>query len=764
MGNTLKLFFRSLKRKKTLAAITIGGYAISMAVLLILVTFLIGEKSVNKGFENGDRIYRFTRSDNESIVPKTLVDDVREKVPGVDKMCLYTIQQRLYKIGSHQEWARFIATNDDFLDMFSFQFIYRSSDPTLSVKENIILTKSFSEKLFGERSPVGETMEMSGKQYNIAGVVSDLPKNTSFQFDAFMNEDLASVLRMGYLGENHTLLNSFVILNSNVDPETVNDQVSGMINHWKAFKEVKLSLEPLKKVYFHSLSNDNLMHANVNLIYLLSTIALIILLMTIFNYVNLTVSRSYERLNEIGIKKTTGAEKEDIFRQMITESLLVSFLAMIIAVLAISVISPFFTDILGEKIEISTIFSQPLVLTGAVLIFLLTGILSGIYPALRFSGVSPLQMMGYQKSSKRRGQRAGIIALQFLITSVLIISLLFIQKQLNFVEHTDLGFNKEILIRFDLRGNANKKWEIIKEELLNYPSIISVSASGGSPMQTPGWSSGEYDVDGEKKTIEIKSFSVDENFVETFGLTLVKGRNIQDKDSNVCLINEHLFNELGWHEIAGKELMREKVVGVVKDFHYENLYSEIGNLQMQQVSKEYASVMNVKVKGDVSATLDLIKKEYTKVEQEIPFDFKFYDDWIQSMYQKEEKQAKAIKVFALFAIIISCLGLVGLTEHITNKKVKEIGIRKINGAKVNEIIAMLNKTVVQWVAVGFVIAIPVAYFSLQKWLENFAYKTNLSWWIFALAGIVALGIALLTVSWQSWRAATRNPVEALRYE
>ena len=765
MWNTFKFFFRSLKRKKTLSIITIGGYAISMAVLLILLAFIIGEKSVNRGFENRKNIYRVVRSGYESTVPKTFYDDVKEKVPGVDKICLYTIRKKLYKIGNQQEYANFIATNDDFLDMFSFEFIHQSPEPTLSLKDNIILTKTFSEKLFGSRNPVGESLEISSNNFKIVGVVNDLPENSSFRFDAFMNVDRAAIVKMGYQGkEDHTLVNSFVMLNPNSNINAVKTQVSGMLNHWEAFKNEELTLQPLNDIFFNGLGNDQLLHANVKLIYLLSSIALIILLMTVFNYVNLTISRGYERLKEIGIKKTAGAGRNDIFRQMLTESVFVALLAMIIALVLVSVVSPLFTEILGKKVALSSLFSYPLILVAAILIFLATGILSGIFPALAFSGVSVLQTMNRNKGSKRKGQRAGIIAVQFFITSVLIISLLFIQKQLGFVKHKDPGFDREMLVRINLTGNAMQKGEVLKNELLKYPQIVSASASGGSPLQIPGSSTNYYDVNGEKKPISISIFSIDENFVETFGLTIIKGRNFLPVDSNVCLINEHLFKDLQWDDFTGEKLNGERVIGVFKDFHYEDFYNEIGNLLLDKGLPMYAFNLSVKINGDISESLEIIKKEYRKVEPEAPFEFRFYDDWLQSLYEREEKQAKTIKVFALFAIIISCLGLIGLIEHITNKKIKEIGIRKISGAKIAEIVAMLNNVVIRWVLAGFIIAIPVSYYIMNKWLQTFAYKTELNWWIFALAGLIALGIALLTVSFQSWRAATRNPVEALRYE
>jgi len=763
MLNTLKIFIRSLKRKKTKSIITIGGYAVSMAVLLILTTFIVGEKSVNTGFEKSNDIYRIIRSDNSSLVPETLLSDIKDKIPGVEKMSLFTIGGGLYKSKDKKEWILLNSTNDDFLDLFSFKFIYQSSNPTLSIKSNIILTKSFSEKIYGTKNPVGKVLDINDEPYNIVGVVNDVPKNASFSFDAFMNIDLANNQKLTHSIEHHVLHNSFLRINSKVNPALVNQQISGLINHWEAFKDVKLSLEPLSKVYFNTLPSDNHQHANLNLIYLLSSIAIVILFMTIFNYVNISISSGYERLKEIGIKKTAGASKNDIFRQVLTESLLVSLLAMMLALIIAFFITPLFSEILDKKIEPGAMFSQPMILLSGILIFLTTGILSGIYPALAFSGVSPLQMITHQKGLKRKEQRSGVIAIQFLITTVLIISLLFIQKQLVFVKHKDLGFDKELMIRLGLGDITCRKWGVLKNELLANPEIISVAASGGSPMEIPSTYTNFYNVAGEEKSIEVKTFSVDESFVKTFGLTIIAGRNIELSDSNSCLINEHLYHQLAWEDLTGKEVIRMKVVGVFKDFHYENLYNEIGNLQLQQV-QGYANYLNIKIRGNVSKNLKEIEKIYAKVEPDSNIVYWFYDDWVQTMYQKEEKQASAIKVFAMLAIIISCLGLIGLIEHNTNKMVKEIGIRKINGAKVSEIIVMLNKNVVMWVVIAFVIACPIAYYAMNKWLESFAYKTELSWWVFALAGLIALAIALITVSWQSWKAATRNPVEALRYE
>ena len=763
MKRTLKTFFRSLQKKKKLSVITVGGHALGMSVLVILTAFIIGEKSVDLGFENGKNIYRIVRSDSQSIVPETLYEDITGKIPGVYKMSLYAISSLSYKLDGQRESAKFIATNDAFLDMFSLKFIEHSGNSSLAEKENVILTQSFSKKLFGNRNPLGENLEISDQIYSVAGVVSDFPSNSSMKFDALINFEQLSAYSIGFDEEQHRLMNAFVMLHSPVFSAEVQQQISGMISHWKAFKDVKISLQPLKEVYFNALPNDSHDHANVKMIYLLSSVAIVILFMTIFNYVNLSISGGADRLNEIGIKKTNGAGKKDIVLQIITESLLVSFLAMILAIVGVTFIAPLFSELLGKKIHLQLFFTQPMAMLVTFLLFLVTGIISGLFPALVFSGFTPLQAFIQKGSSNTKRQRAGLISVQFLITSCLLVALLVIQKQLEYVKHKDLGFDKEMLVRLNLGKTAASKWNVLKDELLSYPDIVSVSATAGSPMQVPASSTERINVNGEERPVSAKIFWTDLDFLNTFKINLITGRDFAREESDACLINEHLYKELGWNDIAGKTSMGKRVIGVVKDFHYENLYTEMGNLQLEVLEAD-PWLLNIKINGNVSENLNIIKQVYTGIESEYPFSFKFYDDWIQSMYEKELKQARAIKMFALLAIIISCLGLVGFIEQLAHRKIKEIGIRKINGAKVIEVVTMLNKSVLKWVMIGSILAAPVSYYAMNKWLENFAYKTTLSWWIFALAGLLALGIALLTVSWQSWKAATRNPVEALRYE
>ncbi len=764
MMNFLKHYIRILLRKRTISAITIGGYAISMAVIFILLAFIVNERSINKGFENADNIYRVIRADMNSDVPQTFLDDVKGKVPGIEKVCLYSISNGLYRFNNKQYMAKFLATNDDFFDIFSFDFIYRTGNTNLHSDYNIYLTQQFSEKLYGNNTPFGETLEIGQNTYHIVGVISNPPLHSSFDFDVVttLNKSV-SYAGISYNEEVHKMFGSFILLNKNTLMDNTIGQIEGMIGHWQAFTDQKLSLQPLHEVYFDTKKHDNLKHANVSMILLLTAVAVIILLMTILNYANITISTGHERHMEIGIRKATGANKRNIFMQLIAESLFISFLSMFLAIVIAELVSPFFSQVLGKQVDLWSLLTQPKIIGLGLLIFLATGFFSGIYPALSITRITPIQVINRTNVFTKKGNRGGIIAVQFFFTIVLITSLMFINKQINFVKHKDLGFDREQIMRLSLKGETPEKWQLLKEKLKTNPDIVSISATHGSPFAIYSSSSGSFNDSHGRKVEDVKIIGIDDDFLGTFGLTLVNGNNLTSSNSNTCIINQHLFNYLEWDNFEGKEVFGSEVIGIVKDFNHINLYNPIGHLQLKKLEGN-PSFLNIKIKGDVANAIQFVYKTLQEVEPGTPFNYQFYDDWIHSMYEKEEKQAYAIQLFSILAIIISCFGLVGIMNHITNRRVKEIGIRKVNGARISEILTMLNKDFVRWVAIAFVIATPIAYYAMHKWLQNFAYKTNLSWWIFALAGLLALGIALLTVSWQSWRAATRNPVEALRDE
>ena len=522
----------------------------------------------------------------------------------------------------------------------------------------------------------------------------------------------------------------------------------------------KYSLIPYKNVYFDtSLSNDDLAHANVKLVGLLVWLTIVLLILAVFNYINLSVAHNTNRQKEFGIKQTLGARNFNVFIQFIGEAFFTTLAASFAALLIAWFIQPLFVKLFGKGFPVFGIFSSP----GLILICLATlvgiAIVSAAYPAWVATKVQAKDLL-QKKGTTKAGSfdlRKSLNIIQFAASIIVLVSLMVITRQVKYAKNLDFGFSTEQLIKIPVHWKAADKVDVLKERLNSIPGVESSCFTHG----TPG---GIYSYSQNDELGKVSDITSDYSFVETFGLKIIGGRNFYENDkSDVCLINKTAMQQAGWDSFEGKKMFGFEVVGLLDDFHYENLYNKIGALMITNYKN--VSHFNIRIRPEnMAQTLKDVEKGFKEVLPDYGFSFQFYDDYFDSMYQQEEKRADSIRVIAIIAILISCVGLIGLVEFSTKRRIKEIGIRKVNGARISEVLTMLNRDFVKWVAIAFVIATPIAYYAMNKWLESFAYKTTLSWWIFALAGLLALGIALLTVSWQSWKAATRNPVEALRYE
>jgi putative ABC transport system permease protein len=506
------------------------------------------------------------------------------------------------------------------------------------------------------------------------------------------------------------------------------------------------------------------LHANLKLIRVLSVISLIIILLAVFNYINLTTATHSDRLKEIGIKKTIGASRMQIFTQFMAEAFLVCIVSFLLAIQLSALWVPFFEEFLDSKIELSTLF-QSFRSGWIVLGVFVISFISGIYPALSISRRKPIDILNKNDAGKNRsfGFRAVLNIIQYTVSVSLIITLIILSKQIDFVRSKDFGFDTNRLLRVDVHWQLFNKAKAIRDRLLTDPSISDVCFSHGTPGSiylTSSWSGLE------SKDIIVNELNVDTSFFKVFRIPVIMGRELRPSDFNkVCYINETAFKLTGWKTFLGEKYHGKEIIGIVKDFHFANMYNPIGPLMIPISSEMGISHLTVRVNpGNLQRVINTLKAIWKEVCPGHELKYQFYDEWINSMYKGEERLVSSIRLSAILAILISCLGILGLAEYTIKKRTKEIGLRKVNGATILNIIILLNTNFFKWVLIGFVIACPVTYFIMHKWLENFAYKTVLSWWIFGLAGIIALGIALLTVSWQSWRAATSNPVEALRYE
>lgn len=767
----LKILIRSLIRNKVTSFITIVGFSVSISMALILIAFLIKEFSYDKSYPNIDRIYRVLANENVSSIREDVCDYLVENYPEIEEACHYNNYETTVTYNDKPFSGNMIVSDPTFFDIFSSQFLIGSSQTSLNNLNDVVITESFAQKIFGNENPVGKTLVAEYKEsLVVTGIIKDFSETSSIQGDFITNSKLKIRWEGSSDGHGNRIANFRIFaLMKNVGDVTglqnllTNDLSSKQYEIGNSISSIKLL--PFAKSYFaQGINRSQTNHANLKLIKLLSIISVIIILLAVFNYVNLSTAAYSERVKEIGIKKSIGAVRGQIFSQFIFESIFICSLSFVLAIFLAYLWLPFFEKFLGTDVLVNILF-HPLWLGWLIAGIFVISLISGLYPALSVSKLKPLTILMKREVTKQNsiGFRAVLNILQYVVSVSLIIALIVLSRQIDYVRTKDFGFDTDKLIRVNVHWRLADKTGLIRDKLLSYPTIKNVCFSHGSPGSI--YSSSSWDVFGDQNNI-ISELSVDSAFFNVFQIPIIQGRKLLPSDfGKVCYINETAYKKTGWDSLEGKSYHGMEVIGIVKDFNFENLYNSITPLVVSVSSRMGVSHLTLRVSSEnFPQTIDALNKTWSEVCTGHALNYRFYDQWLNSMYKNEEKLTASIRLFAVLAIIISCLGILGLAEFSIKKRVKEIGIRKVNGAKVSGILTMLNKDFIKWVVVAFVIATPIAYYVMNKWLENFAYKTTLSWWIFALAGLLALGIALLTVSWQSWRAATRNPVEALRYE
>ena len=764
----LKIYLRNLKRQKLIYGITIGGFAISLAVLVVISSYILEEKSVDKHLPNIDRMYRIKQDNQNGTVPKRIYQTLLDNAPEIENLTLFKKNGTLFEYGTKKDYLSFVSANDQFLDIFSIQILQGEVDGLLQAKTDVLITEEFAQRVFGDKNPIGEIIEFGNNENKqVKAVIANPLKTSSLKYDVIFNLDQKiNQSYRGYNQERYYLYDAVFTLRAGANSVDVEKKITDILKIYDGYDKTSLEIQPFKDIYFDTKGdNDSYSHANLDMIKLLSWIAFIILTLAVLNYINLTTAFNNERHREICIRKTSGARNITIFKQFIGESFFSFGIALILATGLAILSAPVFKALLGRTINISEALQSSEMILLLVVTFLFVGTVSGFVPALIVSKFNPIDLL--QRNIKLRNSeiRGVYNTIQIAVSLLLIISLIVITKQIKYVKTKDVGFDKELLLEVGLQGRTYEKASSIKEELLKHPQILNVSGTHGRPFGTYASSSGTWKHDSlEYKIDGLYNMNTDTSFLSTFGLKLIKGRNFRPTDKNACIINQKTYNYLQLEELAGINIFGSELIGVVEDFHFKKMHTELGFIKLMYNPQEI-SHLNIKILGyHIPETVAQIENTFKEFEPNWDFNPRFYNDWINTMYQKEERQARTIKIYALIAIILSCLGLIGMAEFSSIKRTKEIGIRKVNGAKVSEILAMLNKDFVKWVMIAFIIATPIAYYAMNKWLENFAYKTSLSWWIFALAGLLALGIALLTVSFQSWKAASKNPIESLRYE
>jgi putative ABC transport system permease protein len=760
--NSLRFYIRNILKNKIFSAITIGSFAVSLAVILILSSFLVSEYSYDSHIKDADRIYRVVASKNEAMVPEQARQLLLSQVPEISSATNFMTSTESVVYNGLNYNVEVINSDEGLFSVLPVQFKTGIFTDIFKDKSHVVITESLSKKIFGNEDPVGKPLRISHKEdVTVGAVINDFPEKSTLTGELICSKELR--IRYSQSCTNDictTFYPTLVKLKSGASFETVNSKLNQVIPKIRENDDNKYSLSPYKNVYFNtSLSHDSLRHCNVKLLKLLFWLTAVLLLLAVFNYINLSVAQNTSRFKEYGVRQTMGAGPVVLFFQFVGEAFFTIFTAAIIALFLTGLIKPLFVELLGKNFRIANLFSTPQLISISVTSLVLIALVSAIYPARLALKTSTKDMLQKKVIGKISAFdiRKSLNVIQFAATIAIIVSLIAITRQLKYVKTIDFGFNTGQLIKIPIHWRAADKAGILKNEFNSIPGVKYSCFSHGIPGDIQSYSQN----DEFGRVSEIIS---DYSFVETFGLPVIAGRNFTPgEERNVCLINKTAMKQAGWDNIEGKKIFGSEVVGLLDDFHYQDLYNKIGGLMITN-GKDVSFFTVRLLPGNITGTLEKIKETFKKVLPDYDFSFSFYDDFLDSMYKQDEKRAESVKIISLIAILISCVGLIGLVEFSTRYRIKEIGIRKVNGARVSEIMLMLDQDFIKWVSLAFIIATPIAWYAMHKWLESFAYKTELNWWIFVLAGLLTAGIALLTVGWQSWRAATRNPVESLRYE
>jgi len=783
----LKFAFRNLFKNKVDAFINMGGLAVGIAVFFIISLYSRHELSYDKFNSNYKDIYQVNIG-KAFYTATPLANLMKESIPeikSVTRIDYYAgggqapFMEVKEKSGSLKKLKvkNVVFADNNFFDLFSFKVIYGNPTTALNDPYSIVLTRNTSQLLFGADNSVGKSIHYIGDRASlpkmdmtVTAVIEDIPDNSSVTFNAVAS--FATLYSIKPTGQDMDLdwsnwMYSTIALLDNTNSKIVDGKLSKL---WEEIESINFAESEHQEIGIVSLSDIPFYNNNKRqLIFLIQLIGIFILFLALVNFVNLTIARSSLRAREIAVRKVNGSSRLELIKQLLSESVLISILVAPASLLIVSLSGPYFNNITNTQISFDFIH-QPLLLVYFAIGILVLGLIAGIYPAFYLSSfkVTSLLKGEVTKGKKRTSLQFGLFVFQFVISISLIICTVIISKQIDFVKGKSLGLNTANIIDFNQSKQIGLSYNVFKQRLLNNPNIISVTRTNtglgkGLPI------TGTYEQNGIKKTYAVTT--VDPDFIPTMDIEMIDGRNfsweIQGDNEGAIIVNETFAKEFGLESVLNAELTlfnrKAKIIGVTKDYFYDSFRQTLKPSALWYAN--WNSHINIKINNQNTAqSIEYIEGIWNELSPQTPFEYEFLDKTFGQLYKSEENLQKIFTTFSVIAIILACLGLFGLALNSTQQRVKEISIRKINGAKISEVLIMLNKDFITWIVIAFVIACPIAWYAMHEWLNNFAYKTELSLWIFAIAGILALGIALLTVSFLSWKAASRNPVEGLRYE
>ncbi len=788
--NYFKITVRNLVKQKLYATINIGGLAAGLSCFIIIALYVQHEFSFDRFYSNADRIYRvyqkqgenvFLGSDFFAVTPSQLASVMEEEFPEVVAATSVEDQTALLSTPKNSFWEKGIAGDHHFFDVFPISLLEGNSTHALEDPKSIVLTKSLAKKIFPHDDALGQSLKyQNGGSYIVTGIVDDPPSNSSFQYSYIIN-----IHSNWWYGENmkrpkwnNNNVHTFFLMVEGADPEKLTGKFAKLIKKYRDhadyvdyhFKD-EYKIQPLPSMYLTSGINFDIgLKGNERYVYLFSVVALIVLLLACVNYMNLAVARSINRAREVGLRKVAGALRIQLVWQFLGESVLIAFLSLSLAIGVTHLVLPVFGSVMERPIEFN-ILSNTWLIPGLLLLVIGVGILSGSYPAVFMSGLRPVEVLKGKvvgKLSSSRLQR-GLIVIQYAASIELVIGSIVIYQQLQYMKRKELGFDKSGVVVLPVH-DYKLPFASLRNEWLQFPGIEGITMSTKLPVNISSSHILNDETTAEKDDdIAIYECRTDADFIEVFDIELLAGRNLSMTKSDsleAYLINETAARALGWtpEEAIGKQVVddgKKTIVGVIKDFHMHSMHLPIAPLLLR-VSTGWASFVSVRIERGKEQECIAMMEQSLKKHSPWPFEYQFLDEEFNRLYHSETKLGEIFGVFTFVSIMIASLGLFGLAAFMTGQRTKEIGIRKVLGASAQQIVILLSKDFLLLVAIAFILAVPVGWFGMNTWLEDFAYRINIEWWTFALAGLMALVIAKLTISYQSIRASTANPVESLK--
>ncbi|MEP7141463.1 MAG: ABC transporter permease [Ferruginibacter sp.] len=794
LKNYFKMALRNLWRHKAFSFINITGLAVGMAACFLIFLYVRFETSYDNFHTKADRIYRVvtdTKTPSETIkqglTTTPIAINIKKDFPEVeDAVRLGERDGFLVHRGTvkFQEENAVLADSALF-NVFDFQLL--SGDKKTALKEpmSIILSQSAAKKYFGNTNPLGQQLLLTGAAINstVTGIMKDIPENSQIKADMFVsmssNKQIYGQPTSDSEWTNHNYY-TYVLLKPNTNAKALEAKLPAFMefHHGQQAKELQmqdyLSLEPLRDVYLKS-KRDGFETGSINNVYIFSIIAIFILIIAAINFINLTTARSAERAKEVGIRKVVGAARFQLARQFIGESVIICVIAFALSVFFCALLMPLFNQLAGKVIS-GSILNDPKHIFSLFLLSIGIGVAAGFYPSMVLSSFKPVSVLKGHFSTGTNGLilRKSLVIFQFTISIILIVGTIVVYTQLNYMRSQDLGFNKDQVITINTNYDKNK--DVFKQSLSSVPGVLSTSYSSSIPGG--GNNSAYSEVQnkaGEMQKTNLDLYFVDFDYIPQYQLKIIAGRAFsavfKTDSTQAMIINESAAKFLGYNsprEAIGRNFdqwgRKGKIIGVLKDFHYKSLQEPIKPLTMRIEPRAYGLISVKVAAANLSTTIKAIESKWNNIIPNRPFDYNFLNDFFDKQYRAEERFGNLFTNFAVLAIFISCLGLLGLASYSTIQRTREIGVRKVLGASVANIINLLSFDFLKLVLIAFVIASPIGWFGMNIWLRDFAYRSNITWWVFALAGIAALLIALFTISFQAIKAAMANPVKSLRTE